>query len=162
MTEDESNEMPFTEHLAELRRGIAKCLVGVIVLSICSFVFAEQLFAFLTSPLIEAAAGNARLIGTGPAEAFIVKLKVSLFAGIALCSPLLFFELWSFIAPGLHSHEKRYAFPFVIISTLFFFTGATFLFQSRITLRLSVFCRGVSINPGRCRNTNWRILSIYH
>ena len=130
--------MPFTEHLAELRNRIAISLVAVTVTSIACFFFSKALFEVLTLPLhnshaqLQADAGTTvhqlKLIGTGPAEAFVTKLKVSLGAGVRLASPFLFFQLWYFIAPGLNKNERKFAVPFVVLSTLFFLIGVGFCF----------------------------------
>ena len=142
MSETPTNpsEMPFTEHLAELRDRIIKSLLCILVASVICFAWAEPLFMFLTDPLYDALDAINRslsekdkqvvfkFIGTGPAEAFIVKLKVAIGAGILLASPLLFYQLWQFIVPALHKHEQRFAVPFVFFSTVFFLAGASFCF----------------------------------
>ena len=141
--------MPFTEHLAELRNRIGKSLLAILVASIACFFFAQPLFDLLTLPLEQAnlelqkkateQVHQLKLIGTGPAEAFIVKLKVALGAGVILASPILFFQLWCFIAPGLHEHERRLAAPFVILSTLFFLLGVLFCFEGVLPFAFRFF-----------------------
>jgi sec-independent protein translocase protein TatC len=126
-------QMPLTEHLEELRWRVVKALAAIgIAFAVCYY-FSEPIFAFLTEPLlaINRAAGNAdtvHLIGTGVVEAFFTKLKVSFIAAIFVASPWIFYQLWLFVAPGLHDQEKRYAKPFVFFGTLFFVSGAVFCF----------------------------------
>ena len=68
------------------------------------------------------------MIGTGVAEAFFTKLKVSFISGVFAASPVLFYQAWQFVSPGLHGHEKVYVVPFVVFATFFFFAGATFCY----------------------------------
>ncbi len=148
-SDTDSGEMLFTDHLAELRGRIGKSLLAVVLASIACFFFSQQLFELLTYPLEQANAelqsksGDSvhklKLIGTGPAEAFIVKLKVSLAAGVVLVSPFLFLQLWGFIAPGLHQHERKLALPFVIASTVFFLIGVSFCFKGVLPYAFSFF-----------------------
>jgi len=119
--------MPFLQHLEELRKCLGLSILGVLIGSLISFAFASHLFALLTSPLSLAFEGR-QLIGTGPAEAFIVKLKVSVVAGIILSAPFTFLQIWNFIAPGLYEKERGMAIPFVILSSLFFFIGISFCY----------------------------------
>ncbi|MCB0322471.1 MAG: twin-arginine translocase subunit TatC [Bdellovibrionales bacterium] len=127
MTVDDQAKMPFLAHLAELRGCLARAGIGIFVCSLVSFAWASELFAFLTSPL-RAYFVDADLIGTGPAEAFLVKLKAALVAGLIVSSPYSFFELWRFVAPGLYQNERKIALPFVFASTVCFLTGISFCF----------------------------------
>jgi len=122
-------KMPLTAHLEELRWRLVKGLGAVAVAFVGSYYFAESLFAFLIRPLSAAQEAPVTLIGTGVTEAFFTKLKVSLIAAVFAASPLLFYQLWKFVAPGLYEHEKRYVIPFVFFGTLFFFAGAAFCYK---------------------------------
>lgn len=119
--------MPFLQHLAELSSCLKKSLIGIFVCSLASFAWSKILFDFLTAPLFEHFE-KVELIGTGPAEAFIVKLKVALVSGLIVSSPYTFFQIWKFVAPGLYKNEKRYALPFVFGSTLCFLIGVSFCY----------------------------------
>jgi sec-independent protein translocase protein TatC len=121
-------QMPLTAHLEELRRRLIKALLAIAAAFIVTYNLADQLFAFLTRPLLDLGAGPVELIGTGVSEAFFTKLKVSFIAAVFLASPLLFYQAWMFIAPGLYDQEKRYARPFVFFATLFFLLGAAFCY----------------------------------
>lgn len=121
------SEMSFLDHLEDLRGALLRSIVAVLIASIFCFMFAGDLFLLLTSPLMEAFDGK-KLIGTGPAEAFIVKLKVSLLAGVVLASPYSFYQAWNFISPGLLEGEKNFAVPFVLASSFFFFSGIIFCY----------------------------------
>jgi sec-independent protein translocase protein TatC len=117
---------PFTSHLDELRKRIIRCIVAVLLGFLGSYAFAEQIFDILIKPLKAALPPESLLIYTGLPEAFFVYLKLSLFAGLFLASPVLLWEIWCFVAPGLYDKEKKYVYPFVIFSTVFFSIGASF------------------------------------
>ena len=123
MAEEKS---PFTSHLDELRKRIVICIVAVAVGFLGSYFFAEQIFDILIKPLQAELPPDSMFIFTGLPEAFFVYLKLSLFGGILLASPVLLWEVWCFVAPGLYDQEKKYVYPFVIFSTLLFATGVSF------------------------------------
>lgn len=131
-------DQPLVSHLAELRNRVTIALLGSLALAICSYFWATQLFDLLTTPL-RSGSGEAIFIGTGPAEAFIVKMKVAAVAGLLLASPLSFYELWRFIEPGLLEQERRFALPFVLISTAFFLCGVIFCFELVLPVAFSFF-----------------------
>lgn len=121
--------MPFLGHLEELRSCLIKCLVAVIVAFLVTFAFAENIFAFLTAPLRALEAPGLSMIGTGIPEAFFVKIKVAFVASIFLSLPVILWQIWRFVAPGLYTHEVRYARGFVFFGTLFFLAGAWFCYE---------------------------------
>ncbi len=122
----EEYKMSFTEHLEELRNRLIKILIAVAIGFVISYFFSKQLFYFLSLPLLEVLPKENSLIFTALPEAFFTYLKISLFAGIFIASPYIFYQIWKFISPGLYSEEKKYIFPFVILSTIFFISGASF------------------------------------
>src|SRR5262245_22983738 len=128
-------KMPLTAHLEELRWRLIKALAAVGVAFAACYNFADWLFDFLTRPLLLLntadghEAGAVHLIGTGVVEAFFTKLKVSLIAALFVASPVILFQIWQFVAPGLYDTEKRYARPFVFFGTFFFVSGAWFCYQ---------------------------------
>lgn len=124
----DENKSPFTEHLGELRDRLVRSFIAVGVGFICAYFFKEQLFEILIAPLVTAMgeAGNAKMIFTGLPEAFFTYLKVSLLAGILLSSPVLFYQFWMFVSPGLYRTEKKYLVPIVILSVMFFILGSSF------------------------------------
>lgn len=122
-------EMPLTEHLEELRWRILKILGFVMLGFGASYLYSDKLFEILTRPVELAAQGkHVMLIGTGVAEAFFTKLKVAFIAGIFLAAPAILYQVWGFVAPGLHEHEKYYVIPFVVFGTFFFVAGAVFCY----------------------------------
>lgn len=119
-------QMPFTSHLAELRSRLVKSVLAVAVAFIACFGFADDIFAVLTAPLKQLNIRGLTLIGTAVTEAFFTKMKVSFVAAVILSSPILLWQLWQFIAPGLYEHEKRYTRSFVSVGSIFLVAGASF------------------------------------
>lgn len=137
------DKQPITEHLVELRKRIFVSLISVMIAFGVCFYFSEHIFRMLTLPIravlkfslekpfisyqaSETPALN--LVFLAPAEALWMHFKISLVSGIIITSPIIFFEIWRFVAPGLLQKEKRYALPFIIISTSLFLIGALFCF----------------------------------
>ena len=129
-TEEKSTEgkTPFTEHLGELRDRLVRCFIAVGIGFFAAYFFKEDLFKFLTAPLIQAMGGEAHatMIFTGLPEAFFTYLKVALLAGIVLATPVIFYEFWMFVSPGLYRSEKKYLIPIILLSVLFFAMGSSF------------------------------------
>jgi sec-independent protein translocase protein TatC len=143
-------KMPLTAHLEELRWRLIKALLAVVAGFVVTYSFADSLFAFLTRPLLTMTAGPVELIGTAVTEAFFTKLKVSFIAAIFLVSPVLFYQAWMFVAPGLYDQEKRYARPFVVFATIFFLMGASFCYWVVFPVGFRFFVeeyQGIGVNP---------------
>ena len=119
-------KMPFTSHLAELRNRLIVCFVAVGLGFAVAYAFSAEIFEWLVRPLIKVLPPGDKLVFTALPEAFFIYIKASLIAGIVLASPVIFYELWMFVAPGLYKKEKRWVLPFVIISSLLFAGGALF------------------------------------
>jgi len=123
----DEREAPVTEHLAELRRCIAIVLGSWIVCAFACFSYAEQIFGWLLAPAIDAiGVTGGSLQAIAPGEIFFTYMKSALLAGFIVDLPVVFWQLWSFIAPGLYANEKRFVVPFVLTSTLLFAGGAVF------------------------------------
>jgi sec-independent protein translocase protein TatC len=124
MPEDE--KLPFTAHLEELRRRLIICFCAVGIGFVISYIFSKRLFEILMQPLLTAMPPEEKLIYTGLPEAFFTYLKVAFLAGVILSVPVIMYQLWMFIAPGLYDKEKRLVLPVVFLSSLFFLGGAFF------------------------------------
>jgi sec-independent protein translocase protein TatC len=120
--------MPLTAHLEELRTRIIRALLATAGGGLACWLVIERLVAFLLAPLARLRPGQSLLIGTGVTEAFFTKLKVALIGGIFLASPIIFYQAWRFVAPGLYQREKRVALPFAIAASVFFIAGASFCY----------------------------------
>jgi sec-independent protein translocase protein TatC len=121
-------QMPFTAHLAELRTRLIKCVIAVSIAFVGCFAYVEDIFALLAAPLRRVTVPGLTLIGTAVTEAFFTKMKIAFIAAVILASPILLWQAWQFIAPGLYEHEKRYSRSFVCIGSFFFIGGAAFCY----------------------------------
>ena len=122
----EGGRMSFLDHLDELRRRIISSLLAVGVGFAAAFYFINDLFAFIMVPMQQMLPDGQTLIYTDPSEAFFLQIKIGLMAGLILASPVVASQVWLFIAPGLYSHEKKLAIPFILMSTVFFVGGSAF------------------------------------
>ena len=122
----EDQKLPFTSHLEELRKRLIIGFIAVGVGFVVSFGFKERLFGILVQPLINVMKEGENLIYTGLPEAFFTYLKVSLLTGLIVASPILLYQFWMFVAPGLYRNERRLMIPIVILSSFFFIGGALF------------------------------------
>jgi sec-independent protein translocase protein TatC len=123
---DSAEKQPFMSHLEELRKRLVICAIGVGAGFVIAYIFSERLFQLLVAPLKAVMPEGDQLIFTNLPEMFFAYIKVAFIAGIMAASPLIFYQLWMFIAPGLYRKEKKMAIPFVISSTILFVGGALF------------------------------------
>jgi sec-independent protein translocase protein TatC len=123
---DSAEKQPFLSHLEELRKRLVVCAIGVGAGFVIAYIFSERLFQVLVAPLKAVMPEGDQLIFTNLPEMFFAYIKVAFIAGILAAAPLIFYELWMFIAPGLYQKEKKMAIPFVISSTILFVGGALF------------------------------------
>jgi sec-independent protein translocase protein TatC len=117
------DKMPFMEHLGELRVRIMRSLVALLIGLLISFPFSSKIVDFLARPIQRT--GNT-LVFLAVTEAFWVQMKVALFVGLFIAAPAILYQVWRFVEPGLHLHERRYAGPFVVIGSLLFIGGGAF------------------------------------
>ena len=123
---DGEAKMSFLDHLDELRKRIIYAAISIGVGFVIAFFFHNELFGFVMRPLQAGLPTGQTLIYTDPTEAFVLHLTIAAIAGLVLALPLVMTQVWLFIAPGLYSHEKRMAIPFVVMSSIFFALGAAF------------------------------------
>jgi sec-independent protein translocase protein TatC len=133
--EGEQGQMTLFEHLAELRNRLLISILAVVVGGVVGWFFYNDIIRFMEHPYREFALHHPHktlsptnpgaLVTSGPLEGVTTRLKVSAYVGIALASPVLFWELWRFITPGLYKNEKRYILPFVGAGVVLFATGVT-------------------------------------
>ncbi len=136
---DSAGTMGFFEHLAELRQRLLYCLAAVALCCVAGFYFWAEIYHFVAAPMQSAFAQaglDKRLVFTGPLVPVQFALKVGLYAGIFLAAPVIFWQVWLFVAPGLYRHEKRFVLPFILSSTALFVSGA--YFAHRIVLPLTL------------------------
>jgi sec-independent protein translocase protein TatC len=131
-------EMGLLEHLAELRQRLIYSFIAILAGAAIAYAFSTKTFEILSAPYF-GAFPSYPLIGTGPAEAFVVRLKVALFVGAILASPILFAQVWLFISPGLLDHEKKMFVPFVAASCFLFLLGITLCYEGVLPLAFKFF-----------------------
>jgi len=131
--------LPLSEHLAELRSRLIRALLAWIVGSALAWNFSEQIFALLLEPAVAALGEGRSLQAIAPTEIFFTYLKSALLAGFILALPVIFWQLWAFVSPGLYPSEKHAALPFVAISTVLFISGAWFGYSQVFPLMFSFF-----------------------
>ena len=121
-----SGKMSFLEHLDELRKRIVRSLLALCGgVAIAAF-FIDELYAFVMLPLRNMLRPGETMIYTYPTEAFMLYIRIALIAGLLIAAPLIFWQVWLFVAPALYSKERRYAIPFVVLSSIGFLSGAAF------------------------------------
>lgn len=123
---EHEDKIPFTGHMEELRKRLIVCFIAVGVGFVASYGFKEQLFEILVRPLVLVMDEGDKLIFTGLPEAFFTYLKVSFLTGLMLAAPIILYEFWMFVAPGLYNKERRLLVPILILSSIFFIGGALF------------------------------------
>lgn len=123
--DDSSSRMSFLEHLDELRKRLIASVYALIGGCVLAFFFVDRIQRFIFVPLHDALGGK-QFMYTAGFEPFMLMMKTGALAGLMIASPIIIYQLWLFIAPGLYSHEKKFAIPFVLFSTIFFLLGAAF------------------------------------
>ncbi|MFO7560832.1 MAG: twin-arginine translocase subunit TatC [Desulfobacterales bacterium] len=123
---DEDDKIPFTEHLEELRTRLIRSFIAVGIGFAVSYGFKEKIFEVLIHPLVSVLPTDGKMIFTGLPEAFFTYLKVAFLSGLLAASPVIIFEFWMFVSPGLYKKEKTLLIPIIILSTVFFLGGALF------------------------------------
>ena len=123
-------EQPFVQHLIELRDRLLHALYGIaaILTVLLFYPGPSRLYDLLAMPLVKALPEGSRMIAVGVVSPFLVPIKVSVMAAIALSLPWILYQVWAFVAPGLYKHEKKLVLPLVAASTLLFYMGASFCY----------------------------------
>lgn len=122
------DKLPFTAHLAELRTRLIWSFIAVGAGFLISYACVGQIFEFLMKPLIQAMPPGSPLVFTSLTEGFFTYFNLALTSGVCLALPVILYQIWRFVTPGLLEHEKRYALPFVLSVTFFFILGAAFCY----------------------------------
>jgi sec-independent protein translocase protein TatC len=122
----ESGRMSFLEHLEELRMRIIWAVASVGGGFAITFFFIDSIFDFVMRPMQRLLPAGQTLVYTDPGEAFLLQIKLGLIVGLIVALPVVCAQVWLFIAPGLYSHEKRWAIPFIALASVFFVIGSAF------------------------------------
>jgi sec-independent protein translocase protein TatC len=148
MTEPDS----FLSHLFELRDRLVKSLIALLVVFLPLFAFwSADIYDLLAQPLMSALPEGTKMIATGVVTPFLVPLKVTMLVSFCIALPVILYQVWAFVAPGLYLHEKKLVLPLVIASTVLFFAGMAFcyffVFGMVFKFVYSVAPKSVSIAP---------------
>ena len=138
-SDDDDEPMTLMGHLNELRRRLFRIVIIVILGFVAFYGVAEQLYAYLSAPLQAQLPAGSKLIYTSPAGAFFTYMKVALVASLFGTSPISFYQVWAFIAPGLYKEEKRAVIPLAFFSSIFFISGAAFCFFTVFPIAFKFF-----------------------
>jgi sec-independent protein translocase protein TatC len=122
--------MTLVEHLTELRTRVLVCALAFVVAATAGFLVYPWILSFLRHPYCQVAPSHCRFYITGPLDGLALRVKISAYSGVFLASPVLLWELWRFITPGLNSKEKRYAIPFIVASITLFGLGCVVAFET--------------------------------
>lgn len=146
MTDSETTDqpLPLVAHLTELRDKLLRALLAVLLVFICLFPFANDIYSFVSEPLRSLLPEGATMIATEVASPFFTPFKLTLMAAIFLAVPYLLYQIWSFIAPGMYKHERRLAIPLLLSSVALFYAGAAFAYYVVFPLIFAFF---TSVGP---------------
>lgn len=136
---NEQQSLPLISHLLELRDRLLKVIVVVLVLFLSLVYFANDIYQYLAIPLTSHLPENASMIATGVATPFFTPIKLTIVLSIFIAIPVILYQLWAFIAPGLYKHERRLIAPLVFSSAILFYAGMAFAYYVVFPLAFSFF-----------------------
>lgn len=128
--EDIPQEMSIVEHLIELRGRLLRSVVGLLVVFVALFPFAQNLYTWLAQPLLARMPAGTSMIATGVVTPFFVPIKLTGLVALLIALPWVLYQAWAFVAPGLYAHEKRWVAPLVVASTGLFLAGMAFAYYA--------------------------------
>lgn len=138
-TEVDEKKQTFVSHLIELRNRLLRAIACVFVILLCLFPFSNFLYAVLAEPLMAHLSPSSSMIATQVASPFLAPFKLTAFVSIVISVPYIFYQAWSFVAPGLYLNERRLALPLIVSSTLLFYCGIAFAYFAVFPLIFSFF-----------------------
>ncbi len=137
--DEELAEGTLVSHLVELRTRLIRSALAVLVIFICLVPFAERVFTLIATPLMERLPEGATMIATQVASPFLTPFKMSLFVAVFLAMPVMLYQVWLFVAPGLYRKEKRFAYPLLLSSIVLFYAGVAFAYYVVFPLMFAFF-----------------------
>lgn len=132
-------ETSLVAHLIELRDRLIRISLTVLVVFVCLFPFAEDIFTLVAQPLIDQLPENSTMIATQVASPFLTPFKTTLWVALFIAMPIVIYQVWAFVAPGLYKKEKRFAIPLVVSSILLFYCGVAFAYFVVFPLMFAFF-----------------------
>jgi len=149
--ESESGEQSFLSHLIELRERLLKAVAAVLLILIPLIWYANKLYGLLALPLIKHLPQGGTMIATEVASPFLTPIKLAFFVALILAMPVILYQLWAFVAPGLYRHEKRLAMPILASAMVLFYVGCAFAYflvlPAVFAFMTSVAPAGVAVMP---------------
>ena len=143
-----STQDTFISHLVELRDRLLRAILAVLIVFLCLFPWAKDMYTLLAQPLLAVLPQGGQMIATDVVGVFLVPMKVALLVAFVIALPYVLFQIWAFVAPGLYTHEKRLVLPLIITSTLLFIAGMAFayflVFPVVFTFMASIAPEGVA------------------
>jgi sec-independent protein translocase protein TatC len=118
----------FISHLVELRDRLLRSVLAVLIVFLCLFPWAKDLYAILAQPLLASLPQGGQMIATDVVGVFLVPMKVALLVAFVIALPVVLYQVWAFVAPGLYAHERRLVLPLVVSSTALFIAGMAFAY----------------------------------
>lgn len=149
--ESESGEQSFLSHLIELRERLLKAVAAVLIILLPLIWYANKLYGYLALPLIKHLPQGGTMIATEVASPFLTPIRLAFFVALILAMPVILYQLWAFVAPGLYRHEKRLAMPILISAMALFYLGCAFAYflvlPAVFAFMTSVAPAGVAVMP---------------
>jgi len=139
--------MSFLQHLDELRFRLMRSVIALVVAFFAAWPLSDRIYALLVIPVKDALPEGTRLAYTGISDPFLLYTKISLFAAVFVALPYALIEFWLFVSPGLYPRERRWAVPFVVVASFFFFLGATFAYLVIVPYACQYFI-GLGVEAG--------------
>jgi sec-independent protein translocase protein TatC len=127
MSNTETKDQTFFEHLMELKNFLLRSVIAILVVFVCMFPFANEVYTFVANPILSQMSGN-QLISIGVISPFLTPLKMALIFSVYISMPYILWNIWGFVAPALYKHEKKFIIPLIISTTILFFSGVLFSF----------------------------------
>ncbi len=125
---DEGEPQSFISHLIELRERLLKSVAAVLIILVALLPFADRLYHFIAEPLLRHLPTGSQMVAIEVASPFLTPVKLALVTALFLAMPVVLYQIWSFVAPGLYRHEKRLALPLLASSVLMFYLGCAFAY----------------------------------
>lgn len=147
--EEQLAEGTLLSHLVELRQRMVRAVIAVLVVFICLVPFAQQIFTWVSTPLTDVLPEGSTMIVTGIASPFLTPFKTTLFVALFVAMPMVLYQIWRFVAPGLYRREKRFAVPLLVSSIVLFYCGVAFAYFVVFRLAFAFF---VSVTPDSVAN----------
>ncbi len=151
MTEEIQKSEPFVSHLVELRNRLVWALSAVLLVFLCLVPFAGEIYSWFAGPLLSSLPEGGNMIAVDPHGTFFIPFKLAFAVAFAIAIPFVLYQVWSFVAPGLYTKEKRIVLPLVVSTTLLFYLGVLFAYAVVFPLMFEFFAKmtpqGVAFTP---------------